>query len=78
MVGFWAVDVKLLGPAHTWLVPPIDEDVKFIGLPTVTGELLPAIAPVGGVQVVAVPTTTFTVAMAVQTFVISVDLTVTV
>jgi hypothetical protein len=43
----------------------VDEDVKFIGLPSVTGELLPAIAPVGGVQVVGV-TTTLVVAVATQ------------
>jgi hypothetical protein len=79
MVGFWAVDVKLLGPAHTWLVPPVDEDVKFMGLPTVTGELLLAVATVGGVQLVDVGfTTTFTVAVAVQAFVIEDDLIVTV
>ena len=59
-------------------MPPVDEDVKFIGLPSVTGELLPAIAPVGGVQVVATGfTTTFTVNVTVQVLVLG-DATVTV
>ena len=48
MIGFWAAEVKPLGPAHDWLVPPVDEDVRFIGLPTVTGELLPTKMLVGG------------------------------
>jgi hypothetical protein len=45
----------------------VDEEVKFMGLPTVTGELLPAVAPVGGVQLVGTGfTTTLVVAVAVQ------------
>ena len=56
-----------LGPAHIWLVPPVEVDVRLIGLPTVTGELLPAIAPVGGLQVVGTGlTTTLVVAIVVQ------------
>jgi hypothetical protein len=56
----------------------VDEEVKLSGLPTVTGELLCAIAPVGGVQVVATGfTTTFTVNITVQVLVLG-DATVTV
>ena len=47
-------------------MPPVDEDVKFIGLPSVTGELLPAVAVVGGVQGGAGFTTTLVVAVATQ------------
>ena len=53
IVGFWSVEVKPLGPAQTWLVPPVEEDVKFIVPPTNTGELLPAVAPVGTAFTVA-------------------------
>ena len=67
MVGFWAVEVNPLGPAHTWLVPPVEVDVKFIVPPTNTGELLLAVAPVGGIQTVGAGlTTTLVVAVAVQ------------
>ena len=67
MVGFCIVEVKPLELVQTWLVPPVDEDVKFIGLPTITGELLPAVAPVGGLQTVGAGfTTTIVVAVAVQ------------
>ena len=67
MVGFCALDTKAFGPAQTWLVPPVDEEVRFIVPPTNTGELLPAVAPVGGVQTVEVGfTTTLVVAVAVQ------------
>ena len=70
------MEVKPLGLAHTWLVPPVDEEVKFIGLPTVTGELLPAVAPVGGLQTVGAGfTTTLVVAVAVQ---LLIELTITV
>ena len=48
------VEVKALGPAQTWLVPPVDEEVRFIVPPTNTGELLPAVAPVGGLQTAGV------------------------
>jgi hypothetical protein len=37
-----------------------------MGLPTVTGELLLAVAPVGGLQLVGTVTTTLVVAVAVQ------------
>ena len=67
MDGFWSVEAKLLGPAHIWLVPPVDEDVRFIVPPTNTGELLPAVAPVGGLQLVGAGlTTTLVVAVVVQ------------
>ena len=67
MLGFWAVEENEFGPAHTWLVPPVDEDVRFIGLPTVTGELLLTVTPVGGLQTVGAGlTTTLVVAVAVQ------------
>ena len=67
MDGFWSVEAKLLGPAHIWLVPPVDEDVRFIVPPTNTGELLPAVAAVGGVQTVDIGfTVTLVVAVAVQ------------
>jgi hypothetical protein len=45
----------------------MDEDDKFMVPPSKTGELLDAVAPVGGVQLVdAGFTTTFVVAVAVQ------------
>ena len=48
-------------------MPPVDEDVKFIGLPSVTGELLDAVAPVGGVQVAGAEfTRTLVVAVTAQ------------
>ena len=54
MVGFCIVEVKELGPPQTWLVPPVDEEVRFIVPPTNTGELLPAVTAVGGVQTAGV------------------------
>ena len=61
------MEVKLLGPAQIWLVPPVDEEVKLIVSPTNTDELLPAVAPVGGVQLIGTGfTTTLVVAIAVQ------------
>jgi hypothetical protein len=45
----------------------VDEEVRFMGLPSVTGELLLAVAFVGGLQTVGAGfTTTLTVAVAVQ------------
>jgi len=31
-------------------VPPVEEEVKLMALPAFTGELLPAVTAVGGVQ----------------------------
>ena len=67
MVGFWAVEVNEFGPAQVWLVPPVDEEVKLMVAPTITGELLPAVGLVGGLQTVGAGlTTTLVVAVAVQ------------
>ena len=42
MVGFCNALVKLFGPAHAYVLPPVDESVSV--LPTVIGELLVAVA----------------------------------
>jgi hypothetical protein len=55
----------------------VDEDVRFIGLLSVTGELLLAVALVGGVHGrLVVFTTTFVVAVATQVPAVEVTLTV--
>ena len=53
-------------------MPPVDEDVKFMELPKITGELLDAVTNVGGLQAGTGFTTTFTVNVTVQVLVLGV------
>jgi hypothetical protein len=59
--------VKPFGPAQAYDVPPVAEEPNLSWLVTGTGELLLAVAKVGGVQVGFIAfTTTLVVAVAVQ------------
>jgi hypothetical protein len=68
IVGFWAEEVKLLGPVHAYVAPDTVEAVKFKVAPGQTGPLLPAVGAEGMALTVAavVPATEvhpFTVAV---------------
>ena len=55
MVGFCKVEVKLLGPLHEYVAPPMAPAVKLKVLPEHTVELLPAMGAEGrGVMITAV------------------------